>query len=312
LTDKETQAEPTTETQAKPTQEAEPESTSRAEAEPESTSRDDDLGDSDDITQARDPAFVERVRPLLETYVKFFRPEVRGFEHVPEKGPFLIVGNHSGGATPPDIPILMTAWWRERGMDESIYGLFHSAFLSLPGVGPVMRRAGALEAGWDTAEAALREGAIVIVYPGGDYEAFRPFWERDRIDFAGRTGFVKLAIRMGVPIVPAVSCGAHDTTFVLTRGARLAALHPILRRFRVKTQPFVLGFPWLVSPGLPVVPMPARVVVQLCPPIDLAAELGSGAADDDVLVRKGYDRVTGVMQNTLSRLAAERPGQRFL
>src|SRR4051794_12408762 len=86
----------------------------------------------------RDPAYIERVRPVLETYVRWFRPEVRGFENVPAGGPFLVVGNHSGGATPPDIPVLMTAWWRARGVDEPVYGMFHSAFLGIPGVGPVV------------------------------------------------------------------------------------------------------------------------------------------------------------------------------
>ncbi len=266
---------------------------------------------AEEITHGRDAAFVARVRPLLETYVRYFRPDVRGLERLPEKGPFLVVGNHSGGATPPDIPILLTAWWRERGIDEPLYGLFHSAFLALPGVGRVMQRAGALEAGWDNAEAALNEGAVVIVYPGGDYEAFRPFWERDRIEFAGRTGFCRLAIRLGVPIVPAVSCGAHDTQLVLTRGARLAQLHPVLRRFRVKTQPFLLGLPFGISPGLPTLQLPARVVVELGHPIDLADEFGRDAADDDERVRAAYDRVTDTMQATLDRLAAERPGQRW-
>jgi hypothetical protein len=60
----------------------------------------------------RDPEFLHSVRPLLERYVAWFRPEVRGFERLPEHGPFLVVGNHSGGQVPPDIPVLLTAWWR--------------------------------------------------------------------------------------------------------------------------------------------------------------------------------------------------------
>lgn len=59
----------------------------------------------------RDPGFVRRAQPVLETYVRWFRPEVRGFARLPDEGPFLVVGNHSGGATPPDLPTLMTAWW---------------------------------------------------------------------------------------------------------------------------------------------------------------------------------------------------------
>jgi 1-acyl-sn-glycerol-3-phosphate acyltransferase len=258
----------------------------------------------------RDPAFIERVRPVLETYTRYFRPEVRGFETVPDHGPFLVVGNHSGGATPPDIPILMTAWWRERGVDEPVYGMFHSAFLALPGVGPVVRKAGALEAGWANAQRVLDRDGIVLVYPGGDHEAFRPFHDRDRIDFAGRTGFVRLALRAGVPIVPAVSCGAHDTVLVASRGERLAALNPIFRRFRIKTMPILLGPPWGISPGFPMVPLPAKIVVQLGAPIDLTAEFGTDAADDDARVQGAYERVTGNMQQILDQLAQERPGQR--
>jgi len=65
----------------------------------------------------RDPEFLRAARPILERYASYFRPEVRGFERLPQRGPFLVVGNHSGGQTPPDLPVLLTAWWRERGED---------------------------------------------------------------------------------------------------------------------------------------------------------------------------------------------------
>ena len=99
--------------------------------------------------------------------LSYFRPEVRGFERLPPRGPFLVVGNHSGGQTPPDLPVLLTAWWRERGEEEPVYALFHSFFFGLPGVGPAMARAGAIEAGPAEAEAILRSGGILIDYPGG-------------------------------------------------------------------------------------------------------------------------------------------------
>jgi 1-acyl-sn-glycerol-3-phosphate acyltransferase len=272
-----------------------------------------DAGNDDTGGTERDPDFIRRVQPLLETYVRWFRPEVRGFDQVPASGPFLVVGNHSGGATPPDLPILMTAWWRERGVDEPVYGLFHSLFLDLPGVGGSMHRAGALEAGWERARAVLERGEIVIVYPGGDHEAFRPFSARDRIDFGGRSGFARLALRTGVPIVPAVSCGAHDTVLVLSRGERIAAITPWLRRWRVKTQPLLVGAPWGLSPGLPTLQLPAKVVVALGPPIDLRAEGFSAAdADDAAAAARAAGRVVDAMQETLDALAAERPGQRWI
>ena len=185
----------------------------------------------------RDPAFLHSVRPLLERYVAWFRPEVRGFERLPEHGPFLVVGNHSGGQTPPDIPVLLTAWWRERGEAEPIYALFHSFFLGLPGLGPTMARAGAIEAGPAAGEAVLRSGGILLDYPGGDHEVFRPWRDRNRIDFCGRLGFVRLALRTQVPVVPAVSIGAHETLVVLTRGERLARLLRFDKLFRVKVMP---------------------------------------------------------------------------
>src|SRR4051794_22724328 len=213
---------------------------------------------------ARDTDFIRRAQPVLERYVSWFRPEVRGFDNLPETGPFLVVGNHSGGQTPPDLPILMTAWWRERGVEEPVYALFHSFFLSLPGVGPNVAKAGALEAGDGHAEGVLDGGGIVVVYPGGDHRAVRPWRDRNRIDFAGRSGFIRLALRTGVPIVPSVSIGAHETLVVLSRGEGLARFMPHLRLMRVKVMPVVLGPPWGISFGLPTFPLRARVTVQLC------------------------------------------------
>ena len=259
------------------------------------------------VGSARDPAFLRAARPILERYASYFRSEVRGFERVPEHGPFLVVGNHSGGQMPPDIPVLLTAWWRERGEDEPIYALFHSFFLGLPGVGPAMARAGAIEAGPAEAEAILRRGAILIDYPGGDYEVFRPWRERNRIEFGGRLGVVRLALRTQVPVVPAVSIGAHETVVVLARGERLAKRLGLDKWFRINVMPLVLGPPFGVVPGgIPTWPLPAKITVELLEPIDWSSRYGPEAADDDAVVRECYEELTGVMQATLDRLAAER------
>lgn len=259
------------------------------------------------VGSVRDPAFLRAVRPLLELFASYFRPEVRGFERLPERGPFLVVGNHSGGQTPPDLPVLLTAWWRERGEDEPVYALFHSFFLGLPGLGPVMARAGAIEAGPANADAILRGGGILIDYPGGDYEVFRPWSERNRIMFGDRVGFVRLALRTQVPVVPAVSVGAHETLVVLARGARVARLLRLDKRFRIKVMPLVFGPPFGVVPGgIPTWPLPAKITVELCEPIDWSTEYGPQAAEDDVIVKRCYKELTDTMQATVNRLAAER------
>ena len=259
------------------------------------------------VGSARDPAFLRAARPILERFASYFRPEVRGFERLPQRGPFLVVGNHSGGQMPPDLPVLLTAWWRERGEDEPVYALFHSFFLGLPGLGPMMGRAGAVEAGPAEAEAILRLGGILIDYPGGDYEVFRPWRERNRIEFGDRTGVIRLALRTRVPVVPAVSIGAHETVIVLARGERLAKRLGLDRMFRIKVMPLVLGPPFGVVPGgIPTWPLPAKITVELCEPIDWSSRYGPEAAEDEAVVRDCYKELTNTMQAALDRLAAER------
>lgn len=265
------------------------------------------MADHDEIGSARDPDFLRAVRPILKLYASYFRSEVRGFDRLPEQGPFLVVGNHSGGQMPPDLPVLLSAWWNERGEDEEVYALFHSFFLGLPGVGPVMARAGAVEAGPAAAEAILRGGGILIDYPGGDEDVFRPWSERNRIDFADRLGWVRLALRTQVPVVAAVSIGGHETLMVLARGDALAKRLGLDRHFRIKVMPLVLGPPFGIVPGgIPTWPLPARITVELIGPFDWASRYGPEAADDDEIVRSCYDELTTTMQTTLDGLAGER------
>src|SRR5438067_2763829 len=238
------------------------------------------LHDPDPAGTGRDPEFIERNLGLLETWASYFNPEVRGLDQLPKRGPFLIVGNHSGAATPPDMPVLMTAWWRQRGVEEPVYGLFHSMFFGLPGVGEAMKKAGGMEANPEAAEHALRAGGSVLVYPGGDHEVFRPWTERHQIDFNGRTGFIRLALRTGVPIVPAVSCGAHNSVVVLSRGDKLVRFMPHLRLTRVKVMPIMLRLPGAISLGLPTIPLPTKTTVDVGAPIDLAERYGASADDD--------------------------------
>jgi 1-acyl-sn-glycerol-3-phosphate acyltransferase len=264
------------------------------------------IRDADPIGSGRDPEFIERNLGVLETFCSYFNPEVRGLDRLPARGPFLIVGNHNGGATPPDMPILMTEWWNTRGVDEPVYGLFHSAFFNIPGVGSTMRKAGGIEADPESAESALRAGGSVVVFPGGDYDVFRPWRERHHIDFAGRTGWIKLALRTGVPIVPAVSCGAHNSVVVLSRGDRLVRWMPHLRLMRVKVMPIMLGLPWGISFGLPTLPLPAKVTVDVAAPIDLRERYGADAGDSDGVIERIYDDLTAEMQHTMDALVAER------
>jgi 1-acyl-sn-glycerol-3-phosphate acyltransferase len=141
------------------------------------------------------------------------------------------------------------------------------------------------------------------VYPGGDEESFRPSWESSTVAFAGRTGFVKLALEFGVPIVPVVALGGQETGLFLGRGRRIASALSLNRLARLKVVPSVLGPPFGITvldfPGR--IPLPSKITIRVMPPIDLRKKLG---ADGDV--EEGYRLVTSRMQRTLTRLAGQR------
>jgi 1-acyl-sn-glycerol-3-phosphate acyltransferase len=256
-------------------------------------------------SSARDPAFVRRQVPRVERALRYFAPEVRHAERVPATGPALVVGNHSGYVYFPDMWATALALVQRRGLDAPTFGLAYDLLFAVPGLAPFLRRLGALPAGGRAAEAALRAGGAVLVYPGGDWEVCRPWTERNEIDFHGRTGFVRLALRTGVPVVPVVAHGSHHSVVVLSRGDRVARALG-LDRVKVHVMPWLLGFPFGVAPVLPPVPLPAKVTVEFLDPLDWSGE-GAGSARDPAVVQARYDQVIGLLQAGLDRLRAERP-----
>jgi 1-acyl-sn-glycerol-3-phosphate acyltransferase len=254
----------------------------------------------------RDEAFIESMIPLLELWCRYFDAEVRGLETLPERGPMLLVGNHSGGNLVPDTAVTMLAWFRERGLDDPLIGLAMDGVFGIPGFETLMRKLGQIPASHDNAEKALRAGHSVLVYPGGAKEAFRPWTDRNRIEFSGHRGFVRLALRAGVPVVPVVAHGGHHSTFVLTRGDAFAKRLG-LERLKLHIAPLLLQVPWGLSLGLiPGVPLPAKIDVEVGPPIDWSV-YGPEAADDPEIVDRCYDEITTKMQHTLDRLARSTP-----
>ena len=254
----------------------------------------------------RDPAFIERIVPLLEVTRRYFDAEVDGIERLPTSGPFLVVGNHSGGIWMPDVYAFLLAWYRARGADDPLYSLGFDFLFSLPGVRSLARRLGTIPASPANAARALGAGAPVLVYPGGDTEDYRPWTDRHRIELHGHKGFVRLALRFGVPVYPMVAHGSHDAIFVLTRGDALARAVGF-DRLRINIFPFVAGPPWGIAPvQLPTIPMPAKVTVRICEPFDWS-RFGPAAADDDAVVQHCYEETLGRMQATMDDLAEARP-----
>jgi 1-acyl-sn-glycerol-3-phosphate acyltransferase len=255
----------------------------------------------------RDPELIRRALPLVDLFLAYFDAEVEGFERLPQEGPMLIVSNHSGGIYMPDYWALMRHWVRMRGADEPLYSLSYDLISAIPGLGSLAKRFGAVPANHTNAAKLLEAGRPVLVYPGGDQDDYRPWTERHHIDLRGHVGFVRLALRHGVPLVPVVAQGSHEAIFVLTRGDHLAHRLGIDRRLRVKVLPLVAGLPWGVVPApVPTVPLPAKVTVRVCEPI-WWPDLGPDAADDPPTVRHCYEEVLGRMQSNLDELVEAEP-----
>jgi 1-acyl-sn-glycerol-3-phosphate acyltransferase len=251
----------------------------------------------------RDPDYIREALPGMWLLCSlWFRGEVRGLGNIPEDGPVLLVGNHSGGNLSPDTTVFTLAFSAYFGVERRFYQLAHNLVLSMPGLG-FLRKFGTVAASPANAEKALRSGAAVLVYPGGDHEVHRPSWQGGRVDFAGRKGFLRLALEHDVPIVPVVSIGGQETALFLSRGESLSRLLGLDRLLRLKVLPISLALPWGVNVGdfLGHVPLPAKITIEALPPIRLRDELGPEPDVDEA-----YDHLMRTMQETLDALAAER------
>lgn len=249
-----------------------------------------------------DPSAIRRLMafgaPVFKTY---FRSEVRDIDRIPPGGA-LVVSNHSGGPTTVDVPTLWLKFFETFGWDRPIYTLGHDILFKGP-TAAVMKRLGMIRASRENAAAALRSGAVVIVFPGGDNDAMRPTRQQAVIDFSGRTGYITTALEAGVPIVPVVSIGGQETQLFLTRGEWLGKRLGFITRFtRVEQFPVSFGFPFGMNIGMLYnFPLPSKLVTQVLEPIDIAETFGENpdVAEVDTHVR-------AVMQSALDELAAQR------
>jgi 1-acyl-sn-glycerol-3-phosphate acyltransferase len=258
----------------------------------------------DDWLDAWDPEYIRTTLPTLRLFSDIYhRAEVRGLANIPADGPVLLVGNHSGGTLISDTFVFAQAFYDHFGPLRRFHQLAHDLVFQIPGVRASLSRFGTVPASPENMGRALERDAALLVYPGGDHETYRPSWESAEIDFAGRTGFVKLAIEHDVPIVPVVAIGGQETALFLGRGRRVARLLRLDSMLRLKVLPAQLGPPFGVTvldlPGR--IPLPAKITVRALPKIDVKQRLG---AEPDI--EEAYELVTGKMQKALHDLDEER------
>src|SRR3954452_14038236 len=256
-----------------------------------------------DNLDAWDSEYIRQTAPLMgAVFGTYFRGEVRGLDNVPAEGPALLVGNHSGGTMIADAFVFAQCFYEHFGPERRFHQLAHSVAARLPLMG-LTRHYGTVAASHDNARAAFKRDAPVLVYPGGDYETYRPTTHSDKIEFGGRKGWVRLALEEGVPIVPVVSIGGQETALFVTRGETAARLTGLAKLARIKVLPVQIAPPFGITvldlPGR--LPLPAKITIQVLPPVDLKERFGPKPDPEDV-----YDELTDEMQDALSDLSEER------
>lgn len=271
--------------------------------------------------------FVRVLGPLTRL---LFRPAARGWERVPRDRACLLVANHSGGGVVDVLCLAHLALAHDP--DPRLAGLAHPVAFHVPGVAWLLRALGAVPSTYEHARQALARGLPVLIFPGGDHEAFRPLWQAGRVDFAGRRGFLRLARAAGVPIVPVGIWGTHHTQPILWRSGLLPRLSLLPRAIGIKRLPVTL--PWLAGLAaivallapragplaaagaallwsnflpvffLPLVPWPVRVAVG---PALAPDELFAAGGDEDEALGGAYDRVVAAVQAAVDSARAGGP-----
>jgi 1-acyl-sn-glycerol-3-phosphate acyltransferase len=262
----------------------------------------------------RDPKVIQAQMPVYEWFYRYyFRVKTEGWHQIPPQGRVLLVGSHNGGLAAPDMVMMMYDWFRRFGPERRVYGLMHpNVWRTNSAVVQLAAQMGAIVAHPKMAIAALQSGASVLVYPGGAKEVFRPHSQRHRVNLNNNQAFIKLALRERVPIIPLVSCGAHDTLIIL------ADCYPVIKQlhdlgmpwpFGVDPEvfPLYLGLPWGIALGpLPHIPLPVQIHTRVCPPITF--ERYGRVRGDRQYVKSCYDQVEIQMQKALDELVLHSSG----
>jgi 1-acyl-sn-glycerol-3-phosphate acyltransferase len=232
-----------------------------------------------------DAAFAARMAIFLEfLYARWWRVEMRGVEHVPATGRVMLVANHSGGFLPYDGLMMAHGLRTRRGTSGRVVRPLIEDFVHhLPWVGPALTRMGAVRASAENAERLLQQEHAVAVFPEGAKGVGKYYRDRYRLQRFARGGFVTLALRTGAPVVPVAIIGGEEIHPVIAKWEGLARL------LNLPYVPVTPTFPWFGLAGL--VPLPTKWRIVFGPPIDLAAEHGAEAAEDDLIVNRLKEQV---------------------
>jgi 1-acyl-sn-glycerol-3-phosphate acyltransferase len=266
-------------------------------------------GDYDEDPWGLDADYADAVQPLFDVlHDVWWRVRTTGAEHVPARGPVLVVANHAG-TLPWDAAMVATtlrrAWAADPAVADGRLALRRARFLAgdeafgVPWLGVGTRKLGGVPAGQPNALRLLREGHAVLSFPEGSRGAVKPYRDRYVLQRFGRGGFAATAIRAGVPIVPCGIVGSEEAH------PRLGDLRLLARVTRLPGLPITPTFPWLGPLGI--VPLPSKWRIAFGPAIDPSC-LGVAAAGDRAAVLELAEEVRGRVQRLVHEQLIERSG----
>lgn len=233
----------------------------------------------------RDPALVASLLPLAQLLNRrYFKLRVEAPSEL-LRGPVLYVGNHNGGIAGPDLCCTMGSLWETRGPEAPLYALAHDFVMREPSrFRSFLQRLGALRATPENARWALERGGQLLVYPGGDLDAYRHSRKRNEFVLGSRSGFVRIAQESGVPIVPIVAEGAHRSAYIFAEGKRLARVMRLKHWARLERFPVALALPWGVAlgPWVPYMPLPFPIQLRFLPPIEAPKHVSPHVVREEV------------------------------
>ena len=237
-------------------------------------------------------------KPLYDNY---FRVKTLGISRIPDTGPALLVGNHSGTIA-IDAVMMQYAVATEHPAERPVRNIGADLVFSLPFVGPLARKSGNALAHDDDALELLRRGELVGVFPEGFKGVGKGWRERYKLQRFGRGGFIEIALRARVPIIPVAFVGPEEAYPMIGNAKLLASA------LRVPYFPITPTFPWLGPLGL--LPLPSRWVIEFGQPISVE-EYPDDAADDKMLVFDLADSIRDTIQQMLYKNLKFRGGTFF-
>jgi 1-acyl-sn-glycerol-3-phosphate acyltransferase len=207
---------------------------------------------------------VRWLSPLAWFYRHWFRVQVHGIAHVPPRGRAMLIGNHSGGVA-LDGAMVIASMLLEMEPPRLAQGMVEKFLTRLPFAAQWTSRCGQFTGVPEACERLLEDERLLMIFPEGARGTAKLYWQRHSLVEFG-TGFMRLALATGTPIVPFAFIGG---------GEAIPTVMNLYAVGKLVGAPYIPVTPWLV-------PLPRRVPLSIHygEPMRFS---GSGHEEDEVI-----------------------------